>query len=385
MSVVALVGRPNVGKSTLFNRLTRTRDALVADRPGLTRDRQYGIMEVEGKSMLLVDTGGFDMGDSTVLSKQVRQQTLRAADEADLLLWMLDGREGTSAVDLELAQLLRLRQQPVILLVNKTEGVEPALAIVEFHELGFDRILAISAQRGAGLGELREILRDSTAVTSIEQDEPDELDSSGDRAFSIGLIGRPNTGKSTLVNRLLGDERVLTSDQPGTTRDSIRVPLKFKSEQYALVDTAGIRRRARIDDSIEKLSVVKSFQTIRQSDAALCIIDVVEGVTDQDCALLGLIADSGKPLIIAFNKWDLADAGQRRRIKALIDRRLQFVNYAEIHFVSALLGKGTRKLLQSVRKIRHALREPPTAAQITEVLQAALADNPPPMVGGRRI
>lgn len=379
-SVIAIVGRPNVGKSTLFNRLTRTRNALVADRPGVTRDRQYGLADYEGRPYMLIDTGG--LGDSEgvgeSISTLISEQSLRAVEEADAVLWLVDGRAGLTATDETLAEQLRPLCPDLQLVVNKTDGLDAHIVAAEFHSLGFGEPVPISAERGEGVSTLIE-----TALSKLPAQEKTE-EEAGD-GLRISIIGRPNVGKSTLVNRMLGEERMLTYDQPGTTRDSVAVPFQRRDKEYVLIDTAGVRRRARVKDTVEKFSIVKSLQAIDKAEVIIMVIDGQEAVTEQDLSLLGLTAESGKSLIIAINKWDGLDSYQKTHIKNQVDRKLTFVDYAHVHFISALHGTGVGKLFDTIEKIRKSQSKEFKSSAVTQLLNDATTAHPPPMVRGRRI
>lgn len=388
--IVPIIGRPNVGKSTLFNRLTSSRDALVADRPGLTRDRQYGLAHSQGRRFLFVDTGGIgdDEHDSKALAELMREQVLLAMEEAGLLLWVLDGRGGLNATDLELADTFRRVDKPVMLLVNKLEGMDGIVAVAEFHRLGFAEIFPVSAKHGDGMAKVWAHLRTCGAPrngSAVEMPDGQTDHQTSPRATVLGILGRPNVGKSTLVNHILGEQRVLTQDQPGTTRDSIRVPFRRQGRDYVLIDTAGVRRRRRIDDAIEKLSVAQSLFAIDQADVVLFLVDAREDVTEQDRALLGLVVASGRSLIIAVNKCDGLQEAERRLLEQRLQRKCRFVDYARMHYISALRGSGVGELFKSVRDIRRSLRASPSASAVTGILHQATTENPPPMVRGRRI
>lgn len=379
-SVIAIVGRPNVGKSTLFNFLTRSRNALVADRPGVTRDRQYGFGNYQGREFILVDTGGLGRNDkdSENISNLISDQSLRAIEEADVLIWLVDGREGLTAEDEHLAKMLRPMCDHIFLSANKTEGLNTDIVLSDFHRFGFNEPSAISAKRGDGVNHLMdEVIKQ----LPIESDN----ESLSEHGLRITVLGRPNVGKSTLTNRILGEERMLTFDQPGTTRDSIAVPFERDRTPYTLIDTAGIRRRSKINDAIEKFSVVKSLQAIDSTQIVVLVLDAHEAVTEQDATLLGLIADSGKALIIAVNKWDGLEISQRTRIKAQLDRKLGFIDYACVHFISALHGSGVGKLFISINKISKSISIDPAASKVTAILQEATQAHSPPLVHGRRI
>ncbi|MCK5498936.1 MAG: ribosome biogenesis GTPase Der [Gammaproteobacteria bacterium] len=379
-SVIAIVGRPNVGKSTLFNFLTRSRNALVADRPGVTRDRQYGFGNYQGREFILVDTGGLGRNDkdSENISNLISDQSLRAIEEADVLIWLVDGREGLTAEDEHLAEILRPMCDHIFLSANKTEGLDTDIVLSDFHRFGFNEPSAISAKRGDGVSHL---------MDEVIKQLPIESDNEGllEHGLRITVLGRPNVGKSTLTNRILGEERMLTFDQPGTTRDSIAIPFERDGIPYTLIDTAGIRRRSKINDAIEKFSVVKSLQAIDSTQIVVLVLDAHEAVTEQDATLLGLIADSGKALIIAVNKWDGLEISERTRIKAQLDRKLGFIDYACVHFISALHGSGVGKLFVSINKISKSISIDPSASKITAILQEATQAHSPPLVRGRRI
>ena len=379
-SVIAIVGRPNVGKSTLFNFLTRSRNALVADRPGVTRDRQYGFGKYQGREFILVDTGGLGRNDkdSENISNLISDQSLRAIEEADVLIWLVDGREGLTAEDEHLAKVLRPMCDHIFLSANKTEGLNTDIVLSDFHRYGFNEPSAISAKRGDGINHL---------MDEVIQQLPIESDDEGlsENGLRITVLGRPNVGKSTLTNRILGEERMLTFDQPGTTRDSIAIPFERDGIPFTLIDTAGIRRRSKINDAIEKFSVVKSLQAIDSTQIVVLVLDAHEAVTEQDASLLGLIVDSGKALIIAVNKWDGLDVSERARIKAQLDRKLGFIDYACVHFISALHGSGVGKLFVSINKISKSISIDPAASKITGILQEATQAHSSPLVHGRRI
>ncbi|MFP5344187.1 MAG: ribosome biogenesis GTPase Der [Gammaproteobacteria bacterium] len=376
-SIIALVGRPNVGKSTLFNRLTRTRDALVADVPGLTRDRLYGEGRAGEKPYLVVDTGGLAVQQEGIESLAA-EQTWRAVEESDLILFVVDARAGLTADDRDIALRLRRSGKPIILVVNKCEGLEPHQAGAEFHALGLGEPWLIAAAHGSGIAEL--MRHAATRLPEAEEAAPDE-----ERGIKIAFAGRPNVGKSTLVNCLLGEERVLVYDQPGTTRDSIHVPLQRKGKRYTLVDTAGVRRKGRVGEGIEKLSVLKTLQAIEEAQVVILVLDALQGVSDQDLHLAGFIAEAGRALVIAVNKWDAANAGQRALVKRELERKLPFVKFARTHFISALRGAGVVELWNSVnRSYASAAKYMPTA-KLTRVLEQAVQGYQPPLVRGQRI
>ncbi|MDS4070995.1 MAG: ribosome biogenesis GTPase Der [Candidatus Competibacter sp.] len=382
LPVIALVGRPNVGKSTLFNSLTRTRNALVADMPGLTRDRQYGIGQRGPSPYVVVDTGGLT-GEDEGLSGLVARQAWRAIEEADAVLLLVDGRAGLTATDEEIAGQLRRAGKPVHLVINKAEHRDPDLLGADFHALGLDHLHVIAAAHNQGVETLMEDVFATLPATSKEDhavvpEEPESI-------IKLAVVGRPNVGKSTLVNRLLGEERMLACDMPGTTRDSVAVPFERDGQRYVLMDTAGVRRRARVSEAVEKFSVIKALQAIEQSHVAVLVLDARQGISDQDASLLGLILDSGRALAIGVNKWDHLDPDTRARVKSDLDRRLNFLDFAKIHFISALHGTGVGELLGSVREAYAAATRKLSTPELTRILEDALAAHQPPLVQGHGI
>ncbi|MBI2993923.1 MAG: ribosome biogenesis GTPase Der [Gammaproteobacteria bacterium] len=378
--ILAIFGRPNVGKSTLFNRLTRSRDALVADRPGITRDRQYGFAQHGRRRFIAIDTGGMGEGGEgdARLAARISDQAMRAVQEADAVLWLVDGRVGAVAQDLELADTLRRTGRHVHLVVNKTEGLDPDVACADFYRLGIGEPSAISAEHGNGIAPLLGRVLDEFPDTGAAP----EAAAPGPR---VGIIGRPNVGKSTLVNRMLGEERVLIYDEPGTTRDSIAVPFERRDHRYVLVDTPGMRRRARVVDRVEKVSIARSLQAVEQADVIIAVVDARAGLTDQDIALLGLTAESGKSLIIALNKWDGLSQEQRATVRGQVRRRLGFVEYACIRYISALHGTGVGKLFDILDAIAETQARTFKSSMVTEILRQAVQAHEPPLVQGRRI
>jgi GTP-binding protein len=378
LPVVALVGRPNVGKSTLFNALTGTRDALVSDIPGLTRDRKYGYGRSEPHRFIVVDTGGL-VETPRGLLQLMAQQTQRAIEEADHIVFLVDGQSDLDAADRFVADVLRRSGKPVTVAVNKCEGRDPAIAVAEFHGFGFGEPVALSAAHRQGIDDLMEQVFAGQAPGAAEED------AAADRAIRVCVVGRPNVGKSTLINRLLGDERLITFDQPGTTRDAVHVPFERDGQHYVLVDTAGVRRRSRIDEKLERWSVIKTLQAIDRSNVVVGVLDARETVSEQDATLLGIVADRGRALVIAVNKWDHVSPPQRDEIRAQLDVRLRFLDFAPLHFISALHGSGVGELMSSVRAAHAAaMREMPTP-ELTRVLEAAMKQHQPPLVRGRRI
>jgi GTP-binding protein len=381
LPVVAIVGRPNVGKSTLFNRLTGGRHALVADEPGVTRDRLAGIVRIVDRSFIAVDTGGLGERDERrdPLSAMVAEQALRAAQEADAVLWLVDARAGLTPVDKTIAARLRPLTPRVYLAVNKAEHLDAASACAEFHALGFGEPLAISALHGEGITSLLDAL-----MQSLPADSGEPLPAPGS-ATRVAVIGRPNVGKSTLVNRLLGQQRMLTSDQPGTTRDSVAVPFRRDDRDYILIDTAGVRRRSRVTETLEKFSIIKTLRSVTEAHIVILMIDAREGITEQDLRLLGMVIDSGKALVIAVNKWDGIAAERKEELRADLDRQLAFADFASVHTISALHGSGVGELLASVDRAAEALQRDLGTARLTACLQRAVAKYPPPLKHGRPI
>ncbi len=381
LPVIALVGRPNVGKSTLFNSLTRTRDALVADLPGLTRDRQYGIGQRGPRPYVVVDTGGLTHEDEG-LAGMVQQQAWRAIEEANAVLLLVDGRGGLTAADEEIASQLRRAGKTPYLVINKGEHRDPDLLSAEFHRLGLDRLYVVAAAHNEGVETLMEAVL--AAFPSAEGEEtaaPEEPEG----VIKLAIIGRPNVGKSTLVNRLLGEERMLACDLPGTTRDSVAAPFERDGQRYVLIDTAGVRRRARISEAVEKFSVIKALQAMEQAHVIVLVLDARQGISDQDASLLGLVLDSGRALVVAVNKWDHLNPDTRAGIKSEIDRRLGFVDFAKSHFISALHGTGVGEMLTSVRQAYAASTRKLSTPELTRILEDALAAHQPPLVHGHSI
>jgi GTP-binding protein len=376
LPVVALVGRPNVGKSTLFNVLTGTRAAIVADVPGLTRDRQYGFGRLGPVPCVVVDTGGL-IENPVGIEAQIRAQTERAVAEADRLVLLADARAGLSSEDWFVARELRRSGKPVTLALNKAEGLDPDIAAADFHALGFEAPVAISASHAQGCEALME-----QVLAGVEPLAAAEADSGEIR---IAIIGRPNVGKSTLVNRLLGEERVIASPDPGTTRDSIFVPFERDGRSFLLIDTAGLRRRARVADVVERASVAKTLQAIDEAHVVILVLDAHDTVAEQDASVLGLAFERGRALIIAVNKWDGIPQDQRAEIRRQLALRLDFVAFAPLHFISARHGTGVGELMDStVRAYDSAMRSLPTS-QLTRTLEDALTKHQPPLVRGRRI
>lgn len=376
LPTIAIVGRPNVGKSTLFNALTKTRNALVADQPGLTRDRKFG-RGIVGGNCWLIDTGGLGEKPDAML-ELITQQAWIAIKEADSILFLVDGRSGVTAADESLANELRKLETPVHLVVNKAEGVQKELISAEFYSLGLEKLHVISAAHQRGITDL--MLKVLEEFPPTEDYLPKD-----DKSLKIAVLGRPNVGKSTLVNRLLGYQRVITFDEPGTTRDSIFIPLEKDGKDYTLIDTAGVRRRSKILETIEKFSVIKALQAINASNVVIMLIDAKEGMTVQDANLLGYVLDSGRGLIIAVNKWDGLKHDYREQVKTNLDRKLHFIDFAKIHFISALHGTGVDKLLDTANIIWQSANRKIHTPRLNNALQEAIKAHSPPLVRGRRI
>ncbi len=377
--VIALVGRPNVGKSTLFNRLTRSRDALVADQPGLTRDRQFGEGRMGERPYIVVDTGGLS-GEDRGLDGLMARQSWQAVEESDAILFLVDARDGLTAEDENIAARLRSTGKPVWLVVNKVDGLDPDVVAAEFHALGLGEPWPIAAAHGRGVRQLIDAVLDALPSPEGRSEEEE-----AEQGIRIAIVGRPNVGKSTLVNRILGEERVVAWDMPGTTRDSIYLPFERDGQRYTLIDTAGIRRRSRVKEAIEKFSVIKAMQAIEDAHVVIMLLDAREGISEQDATLFGFILDSGRALVIAVNKWDGLDADQKARIRRELEVKLPFVNFARLHTISALHGSGVGDLFASVQKAyASAMRDLPTH-RLTEILESLVQAHPPPVVKGRRI
>ncbi|VTM25644.1 GTP-binding protein EngA [Stutzerimonas stutzeri] len=413
--VVALVGRPNVGKSTLFNRLTRTRDALVADFPGLTRDRKYGHAHIAGHEFIVIDTGGID-GTEEGVEEKMAEQSLLAIEEADVVLFLVDARAGLTAADIGIANYLRQRQnKTTVLVANKTDGIDADSHCAEFYQLGLGEIEQIAASQGRGVTQLMEQvlapfaerLESADEIEPTSEDAQDEWEQALDFDFAestalidealedeaeeqdknikIAIVGRPNVGKSTLTNRILGEDRVVVYDLPGTTRDSIYIPMERDGQAYTLIDTAGVRKRGKVHLAVEKFSVIKTLQAIQDANVVLLVIDARENISDQDLSLLGFILNAGRSLVIVVNKWDGLDQDVKERVKSELDRRLDFIDFARVHFISALHGSGVGNLFDSVKEAYACATQKMTTSMLTRILQMATDEHQPPMVAGRRI
>lgn len=421
--VVALVGRPNVGKSTLFNRLTRTRDALVADFPGLTRDRKYGQANIAGYDFIVIDTGGID-GTEKGVEEKMAEQSLLAIEEADVVLFLVDARAGLVPADIGIAQYLRQRDKPTVVVANKTDGIDADSHIGEFYQLGLGEIEPIAASQGRGVTQLIEQVLAPFAQTLEEQAVDSETNSANenndkltaqdewehdfdfeneedttlldealeadndepeDKNIKIAIVGRPNVGKSTLTNRILGEDRVVVYDLPGTTRDSIYIPMERDGQHYTIIDTAGVRKRGKVHLTVEKFSVIKTLQAIQDANVVLLTIDARDGVSDQDLSLLGFILNAGKSLVIVVNKWDGLSQDMKDNVKSELDRRLDFIDFARVHFISALHGSGVGNLFESIQEAYQCATQKMTTSMLTRILQMATDEHQPPLVNGRRV
>ena len=400
--VVALVGRPNVGKSTLFNRLTRSRDALVADFPGLTRDRKYGRAEIKGHEYIVIDTGGID-GTEDGVETFMAEQSLQAIEEADIVLFLVDARAGTMPADHAIAKHLRCREKATFLVANKIDGIDADSAISDFYSLGLGDIHPIAASHGRGVNVLIETVLDpifhfvndqNEALSDDEQyeelpesydDIEDEAESLINQPIKVAIVGRPNVGKSTLTNRILGEERVVVYDMPGTTRDSIYIPMTRDDREYIMIDTAGVRKRGKVTETVEKFSVIKTLQAIEDANVVILVIDAREGISDQDLSLLGFIINSGRSLVIAVNKWDGLSQDIKEQVKTTLDDRLDFIDFARLHFISALHGSGVGNLFDSIQEAYDCATRRVNTALLTKIMQMAQDDHQPPLVRGRRV
>ena len=375
--VVALVGRPNVGKSTLFNRLTRSRDALVADLPGLTRDRHYGEGRLGPRGYLVVDTGGFEPVVKEGITFEMAKQTRQAIAESDAVVFVVDGRSGLAPQDLQIADLLRKSGRPVTLAVNKLEGLTGEGRTAEFYELGLGNPVAISSAHGDGVGGLMEQVLGDLPEPSAPPSEQEVAE----RGLRVAIVGRPNVGKSTLINALVGEERVIAFDMPGTTRDAIVIPFERGGRRYQLIDTAGLRRRGKVFEAVEKFSVIKTLQAIESCNVAVLMLDAHGHVSDQDAHIAGFVMESGRALVVAVNKWDGLDVIARDEIKRVMSRKMQFLYWARFHFISALKGSGVDALMRSVDAAYAAATLKLSTPKITRVLREAVEHQQPPRHG----
>ncbi|WP_233143297.1 ribosome biogenesis GTPase Der [Aggregatibacter actinomycetemcomitans] len=420
--VVALVGRPNVGKSTLFNRLTRTRDALVTDFPGLTRDRKYGHAHLAGHDFIVIDTGGID-GTEEGVEEKMAEQSLLAIEEADIVLFLVNARAGLTSADIGIANYLRQRQnKTTVVVANKVDGIDADSHCAEFYQLGLGDVAQIAASQGRGVVSLMEQVLSPLAEQMTEEsavENPDVSSNDADTAefdewdedfdfsneedtalldeelaqeqtpdkknIKIAIVGRPNVGKSTLTNRILGEDRVVVYDLPGTTRDSIYIPMERDNQDYTLIDTAGVRKRGKVHLAVEKFSVIKTLQAIQDANVVLLVIDARENISDQDLSLLGFILNAGRSLVIVVNKWDGLDTEVKNRVKSELDRRLDFIDFARVHFISALHGSGVGNLFDSIKEAYECATQKMTTSMLTRILQIATEEHQPPMISGRRV
>lgn len=376
--VIALVGRPNVGKSTLFNRLTQTRDAIVADFAGLTRDRHYGNGRAGKHEYIVIDTGGFEPDAGSGIFKEMAKQTRQAVAEADVVIFVVDAREGISAQDHDIANELRRLGKPCLLAANKAEGMKSSAKLVDFYELGFGEVYAISAAHGQGIRDLVDL-----ALEPLNLVEPEEEDEGDDatKPIRLAVAGRPNVGKSTLINTWLGEERLVAFDHAGTTRDAISVPFERNGQRFELIDTAGLRRKGRVFEAIEKFSVVKTLQAIESANVVLLLLDATQGVTDQDAHIAGYILECGRAVVLAINKWDAVDSYQREQLHRQIETRLAFLKFASLHFISATKRQGLGPLWQSIAQAHKAATRKMSTPVLTRLLQEAVQFQAPKKSG----
>ena len=376
--VIALVGRPNVGKSTLFNRLTKSRDAIVADFAGLTRDRHYGKGRLGAREYLVIDTGGFEPEADQGIYFEMAKQTRQAVIESDVVVFVVDARAGLSAQDHDIANYLRRLGKPTVLIANKAEGMQQGLQLTEFYELGLGEVMPVSAAHGQGVRSLLE-----TALEALDWPEEDEDEAGGDenRPIKLAVAGRPNVGKSTLINAWLGEERLVAFDMPGTTRDAISVPFERDGQHFELIDTAGLRRRGKVFEAIEKFSVVKTLQAIENANVVLLLLDATQGITDQDAHIAGFIVESGRALTIAVNKWDAVDSYQRELIERSIAQRLPFLKFAKVHTISAKKRQGLAPVWKSIAAAHQAATRKLPTPQLTRILLEAVQYQAPKRSG----
>ena len=381
LPTIALVGRPNVGKSTLFNRLTKSRDALVADFPGLTRDRHFGRARLGDRKYFVVDTGGFEPKATSGILHQMARQTKQAIAESDVVIFITDARDGLAPQDAVIADLLRKSGRPVVLVVNKAEGLPPDRTVAEFHELGLGDPVAISAAHGENVRELIEHVLDMVPAGEDEEPAPPDEDRERPSKIKVAIVGRPNVGKSTFVNAVLGEERMIAFDEPGTTRDAISLDFERAGQKYTIIDTAGIRRQGKRFEAIEKFSVIKTLQAIEDANVVVLLLDAEHAITEQDAHLAGHILDAGRALVVAINKWDAANADAREQAKRDLERKMGFLSFAAHHFISARDGKGVGPVLKSVREaFASAMVKLPTP-RLTRTLQLAVERQQPPRAG----
>ncbi len=376
--VITIVGRPNVGKSTLFNRLTRSRDALVADFSGLTRDRHYGKGRIGERAFICVDTGGFEPVAKTGIVAEMAKQTKQAVAESDIIIFIVDGRLGMAPQDRVIADFLRKTGRPVILAVNKTEGMQAGVVTADFHELGLGEPFPISSAHGDGV---RGLIDDALDSLGIAEPEPEDLQSDPNRPMKIAVVGRPNVGKSTLINKLIGEERVIAFDMPGTTRDAIEVPFERNGKPYILIDTAGLRRRGKVFEAIEKFSVVKTLQAIADCNVVILMLDAQQDISEQDAHIAGFIVEAGRALVVAVNKWDGIDSYVKERARLEIAQKLRFLDFANVHPISAKKGTGLKELFKDVDSAYAAAMAKLPTPKLTRILQEAIEHQQPKRVG----
>lgn len=378
--VIALIGQPNVGKSTLFNALTKTRDALVVNQPGVTRDRQYGEFLVEDRKFIVVDTGGLS-GEREGIDVLMAEQVTAAMQEADMVVFLVDGRQGLTSGDEEIAEYVRGLNKPHMLVVNKTDGIDENIACGDFYPLGLGEPFPIAASHRRGVTALR-----AHIAEQLHADKIDPVAEGEHVGIKVAFIGRPNVGKSTLTNRLLGESRMVVCDMPGTTRDSVAVPFERRGQHYTLIDTAGVRRRGKVKQTVEKFSVVKALQTIESVDVVISVMDAREGITDQDLHILQYAHDAGRAMVLAINKCDGLTEDQKVKLQRDIDRRLGFVSdFVDVHFISALHGTNIGHLFKSIHAAYDSAGRQMSTSELTRVLEQAVLDHQPPLVKGRRV
>ena len=383
--VIAVVGRPNVGKSTLFNRLTKTRDAIVADFAGLTRDRHYGDARIGDREFIVVDTGGFEPENPTGIVREMAKQTRQAVAEADVVIFVVDVRSGASAHDHDIARYLRVAGKKVLLAVNKAEGMADSPLLAEFHELGMGEPLAVSAAHGQGIGALAEAALDVALGGAVATDVAEPMSShAADVPIRLAVAGRPNVGKSTLINAWLGEERLVAFDQPGTTRDAIVVPFERGGTRFDLIDTAGLRRRGKVFEAVEKFSVVKTLQAIAEANVVLLLLDATQGVTDQDAHIAGYILESGRAVVVAVNKWDAVDAYQKEQLERSIAQRLPFLKFAPVLTISAVKRQGFAPVWKAIAAAHASANCKMPTPVLTRLLQEAVAHQSPKRAGAFR-
>lgn len=381
--VVTIVGRANVGKSTLFNRLTRSRQALVADLPGLTRDRHYGEGRMGGRPYLVVDTGGFEPVVKEGIVREMARQTEQAIAESDVIIFLVDAREGLNRLDYDIADLLRRSGQPVLLAINKAEGMRYGTAGLEFHELGLGESFLVSASHGDGVGELIEAALAHLPEVEVEEPEfdPDAPEAEHEHRIKLAVVGRPNVGKSTFINTLMGEERVIAFDQPGTTRDAIEIEFEYKGTPYTLIDTAGLRKRGRVFETIEKFSVIKTLQAIEAANVVLLMLDASTEISDQDASIAGFVLETGRAVVVAINKWDDLDSYKREWAKREYARKLRFLDFARVQTISALKGQGINHVMRAVKSAHAAAFRRMSTPKLTRIIHDAVEQQQPPRKG----